>query len=245
MAASTYFLLLLIAAVAQLASPAMSQACKSQTFSQNNVTFANCADLPTLKASLHWNYDPAAKPKPTLSVAFTAAPAKPGGWVSWALNPTGTGMVGAQSLVAFAAENGSTVVKTYNISAYGPISESPISYGVLSKGAESSKGAITIFATLALPEASAAVNQVWQVGSAVVKGVPAKHEFQPANLNAKSTLQLEGAADGGNAPAPAPAAPAAAPGGGQSGNVNGGARIGGSGISVALAVFIFGFWMHY
>lgn len=244
MAASSS-LLLLAAAVALLASPALSLTCQSQTFSSHNLTFANCTDLPTLKASLHWNYDAAAKPMPTLSVAFTAPPAKPDGWVAWALNPTGTGMAGAQSLVAFAAANGSTVVKTYNITSYGPISESPISYKVLSKRAEAAKGAITIFATLALPAGSAAVNQVWQVGSAVVDGVPAKHAFAPENLASKSALQLESAVEDGGAPAPAPTF-AAAPGGGQSGNVNGGARVWGSGLaifgaSVLLVVSILGF----
>ncbi|XP_057808423.1 auxin-induced in root cultures protein 12-like [Salvia miltiorrhiza] len=248
MAASSSLLLLIAVAMALLASPALSLTCKSQTFSQHNLTFASCTDLPTLKASIHWSYDAAAKPMPTLSVAFTAPPAKPEGWVAWALNPTGTGMVGSQSLVAFAAANGSTVVKTYNITSYGPISESPISYGVLSKRAESSKGAITIFAVLALPAGSkAAVNQVWQVGSAVVDGVPAKHAFAPDNLASKNTLQLAGTAEDGGSPSPAPAPiVAAAPGGGVSGNVNGGARAWGSrlgdyGICALLGISIFGF----
>ncbi|XP_047977755.1 cytochrome b561 and DOMON domain-containing protein At3g25290-like [Salvia hispanica] len=233
--ASLLFLLL-------LATPALSLTCKTQTFSKHNLTFGNCTDLSTLDASLHWNYDAAAKPMPTLSIAFTAPPAKPDGWVAWALNPSATGMVGAQSLVAFAAPNGSTLVKTYNITSYGPISESPISYHVLTKSAESSKGAITIFATLALPEGSAKLNQVWQVGSALVDGVPAKHAFAPDNLASKTTLQL---APGGGAPAPAPGF-AAGPGGGQSGNVNGGESAWGSGlgvfgICVMLGVSIFGF----
>ncbi|KAH6826952.1 hypothetical protein C2S53_013297 [Perilla frutescens var. hirtella] len=239
-------LILLFAAVALLFSPALSLTCESQTFSQHNLTFANCTDLPTLKAFLHWNYDPAAKPNPTLSVAFTAPPAKSDGWVGWGLNPTATGMVGAQSLVAFKEANGSTVVKTYNISSYGPITESKIAYNVLSKRAESSKGVITIFATLALPVASPEFNQVWQVGSAVINGVPAKHDFAPDNLNSKNKLQLVSAAENGNAPAPAPGI-AAAPGGGQSGkDSGGGARVSGSGlglygVSVLLAICIFRF----
>lgn len=237
--------LLLIAAVALLISPALSQSCKSPTFSQHNITFANCTDLPTLKASLHWHYDPAAKPNPTLSVAFTAPPAKPDGWVAWGLNPTATGMVGTQAFVAFKQANGSAVVKTYNISSYGPISESKLSYDVLSKSTEASKGTITIFATLALPAGSSDLNQVWQVGSAVVNGVPAKHEFAPENLSSKTTLQLVSSAENGKAPAPSPAS-ASAPGGRQSGNdSNAGANVWGSGlgvygVSVLLGVSIFG-----
>ncbi|KAL0460437.1 UNVERIFIED_CONTAM: cytochrome and DOMON domain-containing protein [Sesamum latifolium] len=91
--------LLLIAAVALLISPATSQTCKSQTFAQRNTKFANCTDLPSLKAQLHWTYDPSARPNPTISVAFIAPPARPEGWVAWALNPTGSGMLGAQALI--------------------------------------------------------------------------------------------------------------------------------------------------
>ncbi|KAG6417224.1 hypothetical protein SASPL_119377 [Salvia splendens] len=240
-ASSSLLLLLLIAATAAalLSSPALSLTCESHQFPHRNLTFANCTDLPTLNASLHYYYDAAAR---TLSVAFTAAPASPRGWIAWGLNPSSTGMVGAQSLVAFAAANGSTVVNTYNITSYGPISESPISYGVLSKSAESSSssGEITIFATLAMPHGSgAAVNQIWQVGSAVVDGVPAKHAFAPANLASKSTLRLDAAGEDGGAPAPSP-------GGGRGGNVNGGVRNWGSGlglygICVVIGVLIFGF----
>lgn len=237
---------IIIAAVAMLVSPALSLTCTSQTFSQQNVKFANCTDLPALKAFLHWNYDPAAKPDPTLSIAFIAPPAKPDGWVAWALNPTSTGMVGSQSLVAFKDTNGSIVVKTYNITSYGPISESKISYNVLKKSAESSRGLITIFATLALPAGNTKLNQVWQVGSTVSNGVPAKHAFAPDNLSSKNTLQLvSNTAEEGNAPAPAPAS-STAPAAGQSGKDSGGSSILASGfglygLSMLLAVSFFGF----
>ncbi|KAK6141870.1 hypothetical protein DH2020_024382 [Rehmannia glutinosa] len=237
------FCFLFIATVALLISPALSLTCTSQTFSQRNTTFANCLDLPTLKAFLHWTYSPTARPNPTLSIAFIAPPAKPDGWVAWALNPTGSGMLGAQSLIAFKDTNGSIVVKTYNISSYGPISESKISYDVLSKRAEYSGGVMTIFATLALPAAEAEVNQVWQVGAAVNNGVPAKHAFAPENLSSKNTLQLMSDAA---APSISPAS-APSPAGRQSGNVTGGSsRILGSalglyGVLVLLGVTYFGF----
>ena len=48
-----------------------------------------------------------------------------------------------------------------------------------------------IFATVTLPEKGATtVNQVWQVGPSLTNGVLDKHEFQPANLNSKGTLDL-------------------------------------------------------
>ncbi|KAG6386474.1 hypothetical protein SASPL_155377 [Salvia splendens] len=180
----------------------MPQSCKSQTFSDANTKFANCADLPTLNAALHWTYDDSARPGPKLSVAFVAPPARPDGWVAWALNPTGSGMVGAQVLAAF-----SGAVKTYNISSYGPIAESEIAYPVTGRRAEHSGGVIRLFATLQLPAGSGgrAINQVWQVGAVVKGGVPVKHEFLPENLNSMGSLLLTGAEGGGSMPAPAPA----------------------------------------
>ncbi|XP_073316852.1 cytochrome b561 and DOMON domain-containing protein At3g25290 [Primulina huaijiensis] len=221
--------ILLIAAVAFLFSPAAALTCTSQTFS-HKVAFTNCTDLPTLKASLHWTYEPAAKPNPTLSIAFIAPPANPDGWVAWALNPTAPGMIGSQALVAFKQSNGSTVVKTYNISAYGPISESKISYEVLEKSAEYSNGVFTIFAKLVLPEAEE-VNQVWQVGSSVKDGVPLKHAFAADNLASKGTLQFTSRSVLAPAPSPSPNSAAALPP--QDGkNGAGSSRVGLSGLVV-------------
>ncbi|XP_041998201.1 auxin-induced in root cultures protein 12-like [Salvia splendens] len=200
--------LLLLAAVSLLfLPPARPQSCKSQTFSDANTKFANCADLPTLNAALHWTYDHATRPGPKLSVAFVAPPARPGGWVAWALNPTGSGMVGAQALVAFSGDGGAASVKTYNISSYGPIAESEIAYAVTGRRAEHSGGVIRLFATLELPTGSGgrAINQVWQVGAAVKGGVPVKHEFSAQNLNSMGSLLLTAAEGGGSMPAPAPA----------------------------------------
>ncbi|GFQ00130.1 auxin-induced in root cultures protein 12 [Phtheirospermum japonicum] len=210
-------LLLLLAAVALLISPASSQTCRSQSFNQ---TYANCRDLPTLRAYLHWTYNPSARPNPTLDIAFIAPPATRDGWIAWALNPTRSGMLGSQSLIAFRdGTNGSMVVRTYNITSYASIAESPIAYEVLSRRAESSDGVMRIFATLALPAGHAAeLNQVWQVGAAVRNGVPARHDFSPANLNSTGTLRLGSMAEG---PAPAPTSGNGG-GGTQGGNDRGG-----------------------
>ncbi|KAL2508193.1 Cytochrome [Forsythia ovata] len=192
------FLSLFLIALALLISPACSLTCTSQTFTMKNTRFTNCTDLPVLKAYLHWTYDPTAKPDPTLSIAYIAPPPKPDGWVAWALNPTGAGMVGSQSLVAFRETNGSMVVKTYYISSYGSIEESKILYNVLNKRAEYSDGVMRIFATLAMPGNAADVNQVWQVGGTVKDGVPENHDFSPENLSSKGTLELASKADNQN-----------------------------------------------
>lgn len=222
---------------ALLISPAYSLTCTSQNVTQKNTRFTNCSDLPVLKAYLHWTYDPAAMPKPTLSVAFIAPPAKPEGWVAWALNPTGKGMAGSQALVAFKDSNGSMVVKTYNISSYSSIVESKLFYDVLDKKAEFSGGAMRIFAKLALPSDATELNQVWQVGSAVKGGMPEKHDFGPDNLNSKDTLSLVSEATASSpalAPSPSPTAGSGSGNGRQNGNDNGSSRIGVYGALVLL-----------
>ncbi|KAL2239658.1 cytochrome b561 and DOMON domain-containing protein At3g25290 [Sesamum indicum] len=170
-----------------LFSPSQSATCTSQTFTGNRL-YTFCNDLPSLNSYLHWAYDSA---QSTLSIAFVAAPPSPDGWVSWAINPTATGMVGSQALIAFRDPRGGMTVKTYNVSTYGPLTESKVWYEVKESSAEFSGGVIRLFATIVLPEKGrTTVNQVWQVGPSITGGVPDKHEFQPENLNSKGSLDL-------------------------------------------------------
>nr|GLL42819.1 cytochrome b561 and DOMON domain-containing protein At3g25290-like [Ipomoea trifida] len=190
MAPSTPFLPALTLAFSVLVSvisPSQSQTCSSQTFA-NNKLFAHCNDLPTLGSYLHWTYNPT---NATLSVAFVAAPPKSDGWISWALNPTGTGMLGAQSLIAFKGSGGGMAVKAYNVSSYASIKESEVWFRVEEATAESSGGVMRLFATVVLPEKNkTTINHVWQVGSSVTGGLPDRHALQPANLNSKGTIDL-------------------------------------------------------
>lgn len=170
-----------------LFSPSQSASCQSQTFTSNRI-YTFCNDLPSLNSYLHWAYDLA---NSTLSIAFIAAPAKPNGWISWAINPTATGMVGSQALMAFRDSKGAMTVKTYNISSYGPVTESKVWYQVKESSAEFSGGMMRLFATIVLPEkGKSTVNHVWQVGPSLTAGMPDKHELQPANLNSKGSLDL-------------------------------------------------------
>ncbi|KAA8543560.1 hypothetical protein F0562_021694 [Nyssa sinensis] len=184
--------------------PSHSLTCSSQNFT-NSQLYANCTDLQSLGSYLHWTYNSTGS---SLSIAFIAPPAKSDGWIAWAINPTGTGMAGAQALIAFKGSNGSMTVNTYNISSYGSIVQSKILYPVTNKSAEQSGGLMKIFATLTLPQNTTTVNQVWQVGGSVTGGHPDKHEFLPANLMAKATLNLtveqsnDGTPTGSNATAP-------------------------------------------
>ncbi|KAK9757221.1 hypothetical protein RND81_01G149200 [Saponaria officinalis] len=183
-------------------STTTTSSCKSIIFS-NNKTFDNCIDLSALKAILHYTYNPTLS---TLSIAFTARPPTPTGWISWALNPKDVGMIGAQTLVAYKPDNTNLItINQINIKSYKELVPGPLSYNVTDRSALESNGDVTIFATWAIPHGETSVNTVWQVGP-VINGKPGKHDFNPDNLNAKLKLGLV------NGPAGAPAlSPAGAP----------------------------------
>nr|GFA83866.1 DOMON domain-containing protein [Tanacetum cinerariifolium] len=182
------FLLLIIALMTLLLTPVLSLDCKSEKFT-NKKMYSNCTNLPTLNSTLHYTFS---SENSTLSVAFTAPPASSDGWVAWAINPTGTGMAGCQSFIAFKDSKGSMVVKTYNISSYASIVQGKIAFDVVDSSAEFSNGVMTIFASVKLPETlMGEFNHLWQVGSSVKNGVPVKHAFLPDNLKAMAKLQLD------------------------------------------------------
>ncbi|GKE04120.1 cytochrome b561 and DOMON domain-containing protein-like protein [Tanacetum coccineum] len=162
--------------------------CTTQRFT-NNIRYDHCSDLPQLGSYLHWSLDTV---KNTLSIAFIAPPATPDGWVSWAINPTGDGMEGAQSLIGYKASNGSIVVKTYNISSYDSIVDGKLDFDVTDMSGEYANGVMRIFATVGLLEkGQTTVNQVWQVGAGVSQsGFPERHEFKEGNLDSKGRLDL-------------------------------------------------------
>ena len=223
-AASAMPLLLLLALL--LASPAAtrlaSAACASEKFPAGR-TYATCEDLPKLGASLHWTYDAS---KSSLSVAFVAAPAAPGGWVAWGLNPSGEGMAGAQALVALKGSGSAApTVKTYNISGYALGAPSPLEFPAteLAADAGGSGGKIRVYGKLQLRKGMKAVNQVWQVGSSATGGAPDKHAFGAENLAAKGKLVLAGSKAAAGAPAASPAAAPEAGGPAASGSDSGAA----------------------
>ena len=185
---SPFLLLALSLSILLIISPAESQTCKSQKFSSNKI-FPNCSDLPVLSAHLHWTYNAT---NSSLSVAFTAPPAKSDGWVAWAINPTGTGMAGAQAFVAVRHSNGSISLQTYNITSYSMLMPAKLSFAVWDESTEYADGKITIFASAKVPEKAESLNFIWQVGPGInqTTGFLLKHEFKPDNLNAKAQLNL-------------------------------------------------------
>ncbi|KAE8713110.1 Cytochrome b561 and DOMON domain-containing protein [Hibiscus syriacus] len=179
--------------LALLIPPAVSLTCSGQKFTKNQV-FSTCLDLPSLSSYLHFSYDSS---NTTLSVAFVAAPSKPGGWVAWAINPKATGMAGSQALVAYKNSTSSlAVVRTFDISSYSSIVPKDLSFEIWDKTAESrSDGSLVIFAKIKIPADLASggkIIQVWQIGPGVgADGMLAKHEFAAANLQSKGTLDLK------------------------------------------------------
>ncbi|EES13696.1 hypothetical protein SORBI_3007G105800 [Sorghum bicolor] len=188
-------------------------ACTSEVFPSGK-TYVTCQDLPELGAALHWTYYADA----SLSLAFVAAPAAPGGWVAWGINPTagnGGGMVGTQALLAFVAGGASSssstpTVRTYNITGYDAVgaASTPIAFPAADLAADvGSGGRIRLYATLQLDKGMKVVNQVWQVGSSVTRGAPDVHAMAPENLVAMGKLVLSV----GTAAASSPPAHAAGP----------------------------------
>lgn len=100
-------------------------------------------------------------------------------------------MVGAQAVVGIRQSGGSLVAKTFNISAYGPVTPSPIAFETWGLEAEEDSGGVmTVFAKLKLPSGVTRMNQAWQVGPSSTDGLPSKHDFGVENLKAKSTLNV-------------------------------------------------------
>ncbi|OEL20274.1 Cytochrome b561 and DOMON domain-containing protein [Dichanthelium oligosanthes] len=184
--------LTLLAAAPPARAAAGGGRCAGESFSANRA-YEACSDLPRLGASVHWTYDRASG---DLSVAFVAAPAAQGGWVAWAINPSGDGMPGAQALVAgpFSDDGGAAwSVRTYNVSGYALGDPGPIAFPASDLAAElGADGRVRVFGRLSLGASygGGVLNQVWQVGAAVTGGTPAPHAMGGDNLAAKAKLDL-------------------------------------------------------
>ncbi|XP_039118966.1 cytochrome b561 and DOMON domain-containing protein At5g35735-like [Dioscorea cayenensis subsp. rotundata] len=183
--ATSFIPLLLLTLLLAGFSPSLAQTCLSDTFSGNRF-YSNCNTLLYLGAKVHWTYHPS---NATIDVAYRA-PISSNGWVAWALNPTGSGMIGAQALFAFSGSGSAVSVYATAISSYTPdVKDGNLSFKVYSKSGELSNGVMTIFATLALPQNRTTVNQVWQAGP-LSNGVPAQHSTTGDNIKSSGSIDL-------------------------------------------------------
>ncbi|KAH9620522.1 hypothetical protein KSS87_018082 [Heliosperma pusillum] len=165
-----------------------AQTCKSFSSFSNNKIYSTCNDLPVLNSYLYWTYDSVAG---TADIAFRATGVNPSSnWVAWALNPTGQGMIGAQSLVAL--QNSSALMTAYTSDVQGystTLSKSNLSFQVDNLTAMSRGNTeIIIMATIKVPKTT--VNQVWQVGP-VSGGAPGIHaQGTSPNLKSSATINF-------------------------------------------------------
>ncbi|ERN18280.1 hypothetical protein AMTRI_Chr10g5260 [Amborella trichopoda] len=189
MAKPIFVSLLFLSLACSILTPTSAQTCRSQTFTNNRV-YQSCNDLSPLSSYLHWNYHSANN---SVDIAYKAPPAGSNGWVAWALNPLGSGMLGAQTLFGVMQQDGTAVAYTCPIGRnnYNPtIENQTLSFDVSNLSAEASNGEITIFASIALPS-SGSINHVWQAGSSVSGIIAQSHSTtSTANRNSKGSINF-------------------------------------------------------
>ena len=162
-----------------------AQTCAKYAFSSNRV-FRSCSDLPVLTSFLHYNYDSSGK----LEIAYRHTGITSSRWVAWAINPTSTGMVGSQALVAYQQTDGSMRVYTSPITQYQTqLREGGLSFDVSNLSSTYGNNEIIIFATLGLSNNGTTLNQVWQEG-ALSGNTPQMHATSGANVQSTGTLNL-------------------------------------------------------
>ncbi|KAG9443618.1 hypothetical protein H6P81_014958 [Aristolochia fimbriata] len=165
-------------------SSVSAQTCQSQRFA--NRVYPSCNDLPVLGSFLHWTYSAG---NGSISIAYRA-PLSSAGWIAWAINPTGSGMRGAEALVGVRYSNGSTDVFTTQITSLSPtMQKQRLSFAVDNLRAEVEGGSMTIFADVQLPSGRTNINQVWQQGP-VSDGTLESHPLTGGNTQSAGTLDL-------------------------------------------------------
>ncbi|GAB4859359.1 hypothetical protein Ancab_010823 [Ancistrocladus abbreviatus] len=162
-----------------------AQSCRNQSFS-NNKEFSSCNDLPVLNSFLYWTYNQSTR---MADIAFLVNGVSTSNWVAWAINPTGSGMQGAQALVAFKNSSGAMHAYTSSVTSYGTqLAESKLSFSVSNISAKMpSSSQIIIFATVQVPNTT--VNQVWQFGQ-VSGDTPQAHPLTGDHQKSKGTVNF-------------------------------------------------------
>ncbi|XP_076925791.1 cytochrome b561 and DOMON domain-containing protein At5g35735-like [Bidens hawaiensis] len=180
-----------------LLSSFAAQSCNNCTFSSNQI-YAACVSLPVLNSHLHWNYHP----NGTVDVAFRHTGATTSQWVSWALNVHGSGMIGAQAIVAVTSSTGAARVYTSAINGYVTgLQETSLSFDVSNMSTERVNGDLVVYASLVLLNGRTRFNHVWQVGL-VNNGVLGIHSMSRDNRHAVGEVDfitgLAKVSEGGN-----------------------------------------------
>ncbi|KAL5581718.1 hypothetical protein UlMin_014160 [Ulmus minor] len=164
----------------------LAQTCSNHTFSNNQI-FSSCKDLPVLQANLHWNYIPSTK---SIQIAYRAKQTS-AGWIAWAINPTGTSMVGSQAIVAFLNSDGSMNVYPTPLTSYSPsMQPGSLSFQVSNISAEYTKDEMTIFALVGPLASGTSINHVWQAGNSVSNNIPQGHPTSGPNVQSMGAVDF-------------------------------------------------------
>ncbi|KAG2283217.1 hypothetical protein Bca52824_054437 [Brassica carinata] len=187
MAKSSTLLLCLSVFIFIITESSLAQTCSNYQFSSNSL-FESCNDLPVLDSFLHYTYDSSSG---NLQVAYRHNNLSPGKWVAWAVNPTSTGMVGAQAIVAYPISDGTVRAYTSPISSYQTsLQEGELSFNVSELSATYQNNEMIVFATLSLPLTNGGnINTVWQDGSLSGNSL-LPHPTSGSNIRSVSTLNL-------------------------------------------------------
>ncbi|CAN6858971.1 unnamed protein product [Brassica oleracea] len=194
MAKSSNLLLYLSVFIFIITKLALAQTCSNYKFSSENL-FESCNDLHVLDSFIHYTYNSSSG---NLQVAYRHTDLTSKKWVAWAVNPTSTGMVGAQAIVAYPQPDGSVRAYTSPVSSYQTsLQEGDLSFNVSELSATYQNNEMIIFATLSLPVSNGGnINTVWQDGS--LSGTSLlSHPTSGKNIRSVSTLNLLSAASGG------------------------------------------------
>ena len=175
---------LLSFALSSLLISSSAQTCGSYSFSNNNL-YTYCSDLSRLGSYIHWTHNS----NGTLEIAYRHPGFSTDRWIAWAINVNATGMVGAESLVAYVNSTG-PYAYTSSVTSYGTqLAASSLSFAVPKLEAENIDSEMIIYATLELPTTLTTIHQVWQEGP-LSGGVPASHSFSGDNILSMGDLNL-------------------------------------------------------
>ncbi|KAL1832294.1 hypothetical protein ACET3Z_001945 [Daucus carota] len=162
-----------------------AQKCAKYGFAGNRL-FESCNDLPYLEAFLHWTYDPSSG---FFQIAYRQTKITSTRWAAWGINPDGSGMIGAQALVAYQKSDGSMRVYTSSVTDYKTsLQEGDLKFPVSDLSATFANNEIIIFATLKIQNTSS-LNQVWQSGP-VASDNPGMHATTGDNIRSSGSLNL-------------------------------------------------------
>lgn len=162
-----------------------AQKCAKYSFASNKL-FKACNDLPFLNAFLHWNHDPSSG---NFQIAYRQTKITSASWASWAINPDGSGMLGAQALVAYQKSDGSMRFYTSSVTDYQTtLQEGDLKFPVADLSASFANNEIIIFATLNIQNTTT-LNQVWQNGP-VASDKPGGHAISGANIQSSGSLNI-------------------------------------------------------